>query len=156
MMLYLTWSTRLGIFFAVHQYSRFSHSLKRGHEIGFKHIVIYLKGTKDKGIIMEPDLDNMRIDIYAGADFSNVYTTGGGIDPISIKSRTRVLLTFENLPVLWTSNLQTELSLSTLEAEYIALSQGIRELVFARILMAKLVKHINCKLDKVSRVSKVW
>ena len=46
--------------------------------------------------------------------------------------------------------------MSTLEAEYIALSQGMRDLVSARRLIAELGKRMNYKLAKVSHVSKVW
>ena len=78
------------------------------------------------------------------------------MDPVSVKSRTGVLLTFGNVPILWSSKLQSEIALSTLEAEYIALSQGMRDLVSARRLMAELGKRMDYKLDKHSHVSKVW
>ena len=92
---------------------------------------------------METDLDNMRINMYAAADFSGLYTTEDKMDPIRFKCRPGMLLTFGNVPVLWTYKLQTEISMSTLEAKYMALSQGMRELVSIRILIAKLGKHTN-------------
>ena len=78
------------------------------------------------------------------------------MDPVSVKSRTGVLLTFGDAPILWCSKLQSEIALSTLEAEYIALSQGMRDLVSARRLMAELGERMSYKLNKVSHVSKVW
>ena len=45
MMLYLAGSTQPDIAYAVHQCSRFSHSLKRSHDIGVKDITQYLEGT---------------------------------------------------------------------------------------------------------------
>ena len=72
---------------------------------------------------MTPDKDNLRIDMYANADFARVYTTEDKMDPISVKSRTGVLLTFGNVPILWSSKLQSEIALSTLDLAYIALSK---------------------------------
>ena len=73
MMLYLAGSTRPDIAYDVHQCARFSHNPKKKHEVGVKHIARYHKGTSAKGIIMSPDLGNMRIDLYADADFVGLY-----------------------------------------------------------------------------------
>ena len=78
---------------------------------GVKHIARYLKGTQTKGVIMTPDSENMRIDMYADADFSGLYTTEDKMDPVSVKSRSGVLLTFGNVLILWSSKLQSKISL---------------------------------------------
>ena len=105
---------------------------------------------------MTPDKDNMRINVFADADFAGLYTTEDRMDPVSIKSRTGVLLTFGNVPILWSSKLQSEIALSTLEAEYIVLSQGMRDLISARRMMAELGERMNYKIDKAFHISKVW
>ena len=105
---------------------------------------------------MTPDKNNLRIDMYADADFAGLFATEDKMDPVSVKSRTGVLLTFGSVPILWASKLQTEIALSTLEAEYIALSQGMRDLVSARRLMAELGERMNYKIDYISHISKVW
>ena len=105
---------------------------------------------------MTPDKDNRRIDMYADADFAGVYVTEEKMDPVSVKGRTGVLLTFGNTPILWSSKLYSEIALSTLEAEYIAPPQGMRYLVSARRLMAELGEQVNYKMDKISHISKVW
>ena len=87
---------------------------------------------------MSPDLKNMRIDFYADTDFAGLYTTEDKMDSVSVNSRTVVLLTFRNVPILWSSKIQSEIVLSTLEVEYIALSQGMRELVSAWRLLFEL------------------
>ena len=46
--------------------------------------------------------------------------------------------------------------MSTLEAEYIALSQGMRELVSARRLVLELGERMNMDLKSVPQVSKAW
>jgi len=45
---------------------------------------------------------------------------------------------YANCPVLWASKLQTEIALSTVEAEYIALSTSLRELIPMRTLLLEL------------------
>ena len=44
-------------------------------------------------------------------------------------SRMRYLITYTRCPVLWCNNLQTEITLSTPEAENIALIQAVRKLI---------------------------
>ena len=100
MMLYLAGSTRPDIAYAVHQCARFSHNPKHSHEVRVKHIARYLKGTRDKGIIMKPDADNLCIDMYADADLSGLYNTEDKQDPVSVKSRYGIVLTFGSVPIL--------------------------------------------------------
>ena len=71
---------------------------------------------------MKPVVNNLCIDMYADADFAGLYNTEDKQDPVSVKSRDGILLTFGNVPILWSSKLQSEIALLTLEAEYIALS----------------------------------
>ena len=87
MILYLVGSTRPDIAYDVHQCARFSYNPKCSHDIGVKHIDRYLKGTQTKGIVMNPDKNNMRIDMFADTDFAGLYTTKDKMDPVSVKSR---------------------------------------------------------------------
>ena len=148
-------STRPDIANAVHQCARFSHNPKYSHEVGVKHIEIYLKGTRDKGIIMKPDFKKLCVDMFADDDFTGMHNTEDKQDYVSVKSRSGILLTFRNVPILWSSKLQTKIALSTLEAGYIALSQGMRDLVTARRLLAELGEHMSYKLENVFHASKV-
>ena len=52
---------------------------------------------------MIPDKNNLIIELYADADFSRLYTLEDKTDPISVKSRTGILLTFGNVPIFWNS-----------------------------------------------------
>ena len=89
----------------MHQCAPFSHKPKKSHEVGVKHIARYLKGTKTKGIIISPDMKNMRKDLYADANFAGFYATEDKMDPVSVKSGISGLLTFGNVPILWSSKL---------------------------------------------------
>ena len=121
-LLYLAGSTRPDTVYAVYQCARFSHSPKASHEVGVKHIVMYLKWTRDKSLIMKPTAESLQLDLFADADFSVLFASEDTMDPVSVKSRTGVLLNFAGVPVCWSSNLQYDIALSTLEAEHIALS----------------------------------
>ena len=78
------------------------------------------------------------LEVYVDADFA------GGWDPAdpgnadNIYSRTGFVICHASCPIYWQSKLQTEIALSTAEAEYIALSQALRETP-----MMNLMKEIN-------------
>ena len=59
-------------------------------------------------------------------------------DPICVKSRTGFLIMFMGCPLTWVSKLQTQIALSTMEAEYIALSQSMRELIAIREILREI------------------
>jgi hypothetical protein len=136
MLTYLSASTRPDIAFSVHQCARFSVNPRRVHEVAVRRIVRYLKGTQYKGFILRP-LTARTLDCYVDADFAGLWTPGNSQSPSSVKSRTGYIITFASCPVLWSSKLQTEVALSTTEAEYIAMSQATRDLIPLRDLLVE-------------------
>jgi Reverse transcriptase (RNA-dependent DNA polymerase) len=114
MLMYLSSNTRPDIQMAVHQCARFTHFPKKSHKEAIMRICRYLKGTKTRGLIFKPE-DEMNAEDHQ--------------DPVCVRSRTGYCLTLDSCPVLWVSKLQTEIALSTVEAEYIALSQSMRDLL---------------------------
>ena len=71
---------------------------------------------------MTPDRSNLKLDLFAIVDFAGLLSSENCMDPISVKSRTGILLNFGKVPIFWSSKLQSKIALSTLEAEYIDLS----------------------------------
>ena len=51
------------------------------------------------------------------------------MNPECVLSRTGYVIMYAGCPLTWCSKLQTEIALSTTEAEYIALSQYVREVI---------------------------
>jgi hypothetical protein len=139
MLNYLASSTHPDIAFAVHQCACFTTAPRRIHEIAIRQIVRYLKATSTKGYILKPSASR-NLDCYVDVDFVGTWTPGTSEDPSSVKSRTGYVITFASCPVLWSSKLQTEVALSTTEAEYIALSQSARDLIPMRNLLHELSK----------------
>jgi hypothetical protein len=115
------------ISFATHQCARYTHSLKQTHEDALKQIGRYLKGTIKNGLILNPS-NNFKIDCYPDTDFAGLLTQDDKHDPHCMRSCTGYVICLANCPVLWKSKLQTEIALSMMEAEYVALSSSCRDL----------------------------
>jgi hypothetical protein len=130
MMWYLYGHSRPDLGFALSQAARFSHSPKRSHELALIRIGQYLKGTRDKGLILQPNQDELlKVDCYVDADFCGLYGKEDRLDPTSVKSRTGYVICLAGCPVIWSSKLQESIALSTMMAEYYALSTAMREVI---------------------------
>jgi hypothetical protein len=101
----------------------------RIYEIAIHHICHYLQATSDKGYILQPTPNHRNLDCYVDADFAGLWTEASSSESTSVKSHTGFVILFASCPLLWVSKLQTEVALSTAEAEYIALSQAMRDLI---------------------------
>jgi hypothetical protein len=123
--MYLSSNTRCDLAFANHQCARFASDPRAPHGVALKRIGRYLLTTSDKGMIINPSKD-LKLDCYADADFAGMFTSSDPHDPKSVKSRTGFVITLGSIAVTWCSKLQTEIALSTMESEYIALSQAMR------------------------------
>eukprot|EP00804_Cyclotella_cryptica_P013417 CCRYP_005165-RG/>CCRYP_005165-RG protein AED:0.32 eAED:0.32 QI:0/-1/0/1/-1/1/1/0/434 len=151
MLLYLCGHTRPDIAFAVHQCARYTFCPTRRHELALIRIGRYLKGTMDKGIIMSPS-DTPCVDCYPDADFAGLYGHEDSQDPHCARSRTGYLITVFNCPVLWKSKLQTEIALSTMEAEYVALSTSCKDLFPIVDLIRELGAAVGLDISAVANM----
>ena len=147
MMMYVSSNTRPDIQFAVHQFARFVQRPMKAHKDAIKRICRYLVGTKDKGITFSP-VGNPTLECFVDADFAGLWGAEDTQDPVCVKSRTGFLLTFGGCPLLWVSKLQTEVALSTTEAEYIALSQAMKELLPTKHLLLEVTQALGVKLSE--------
>jgi len=142
MLLYVAGNSRPDIAFAVHQTARFSHDPRQSHSIAIKRIVRYLIGTREKGMIFRPTKD-WKIDCFVDADFCGLWGSEDPDDPIVSKSRTGYIVTLAGCPLLWSSKLQTETSVSTMMAEYVALSAAMREMLPLKRLVKAVAKVVT-------------
>ena len=142
MLLYLAGNSRPDIAFAVNQAARFTHDPKDSHAIAVKCIVRYLKGTRDRGLTFKPKMD-WKVDCYVDADFCGLWGSEDPEDPIVAKSRTGYIITLAGCPLLWRSSLQTETSISTMMAEYVALSSAMRDLLPLKRLVKTIAKVVT-------------
>ena len=138
--MYLSANTRPDIAYAVHQAARFSHAPRNSHAVAVRHILQYLHKTKTMGITLKPTSDQC-VDCYVDADFAGLFAIENNEDPISVKSRTGYVILYKGSPLLWVSKMQTQIALSTMEAEYIALSQAMHDLIPIREILKEFM-HI--------------
>ena len=139
--------TRPDILFAVHQCARFCEHPKLSHEKAVKRIVRYLKNTPNEGVVLRPD-SSRGIQCYVDADFAGSWNSTDSDDPSSVYSRTGYVIMYAGCPIVWVSKLQTEVALSTTEAEYIALSQAMRDLIPLLGLLEELSPVLKLSTDK--------
>jgi hypothetical protein len=97
----------------------------------------YLKGTKAQGVFFKPD-NSYHVDCYVDADFVGLHSVEYGQETISVKSRTGYFILFYGVPILWVSKIQIHIALFTMEAEYISLSQSMRDLILVRDILKKI------------------
>ncbi|KAI2509164.1 hypothetical protein MHU86_5283 [Fragilaria crotonensis] len=141
MLMYIAGNTRPDIAYAVHQAARFTHGARRSHAAGVKRILRYLKKTKTEGLILKPGSEQ-RVDCYVDADFGGLFSVEDKQDPVSVKSRTGYVITYRGAPLMWASKMQTQVALSTMEAEYIALSQSMRDLIPIREVLKEIMTFV--------------
>ena len=118
-------------------------------------MLLCLASNSRPDIVIKPS-QKIMMDLYADTDFAGLWNAEDLNDPICTKSRTGILLTIGNVPLLWKSKLQTETALGTMESEYIALSQGMRELVSMRTLFDEIIKILKLQTPSTTRLSRVF
>ena len=155
MLLYLACNSRPDIAFSVNQCARFTNCPKLIHEKAIKRIGRYLKATREKGLILKPNND-LNLELFADSDFAGLWNVENPDDPISVRSRTGYIITLCGLPVSWKSKLQTEISTSTMMAEYIALSTGMRELIPLIDIFNEICVSLNIERGEDSKVVRVF
>ena len=84
-------------------------------------------GTTNKGISFKLTKYLSNFQCYVTDDFAGNYTSKTCENPNSFKFRTGFVIKYAGCPITWFSCLQTEIVLSTTEADYIVLSTAIRE-----------------------------
>ena len=125
LLLYIAMWTRPDIAFAVSQVARFQMAPTTHHWDCAKHIVRYIKGTRDLGLT------------YSATNASGVkhdkpvlrgyVDASWGEDLEGRQSQSGYVFTMGNAAISWRSKLQRVPALSSTEAEYVALSSGVCE-----------------------------
>ena len=152
---YLQGSSRPDIAMSVHQCARFNNNPMMSHERAIRRIGKYLLGTKDRGIIYTPDKAK-GIEVYVDADFAGCWNHADSTNAENVLSRTGYVICYAGCPVIWSSRLQTEIALSTAEAEYIALSQAMRETIPVMNLLKEVSGTISLHMPEPEFYCKVF
>ena len=138
---YLAQTTRPDIMYATHQVAKYSSDPRKTHGEAIEYLVRYLKRTRDLGLSFKPN-PSKGFECYCDADFSGNWNKEfAPVDPSTAKSRSGWIVFYAGCPVCWASKLQTQVALSTTEAEYIAMSMALRDV----IPVMNLIKEIKSK-----------
>ena len=142
--------------YAINSCARYCVDPRKPHGEALKRIGRYMKGVMDEGLIIKPD-DDLALDCWVDADFAGNYHKNDNHDPACVRSRTGFVITLGSVPVLWKSVIQTEIALSTMESEYIALSTAMRKLIQLRAILFEINDHYALKCNnRLSTISTVF
>ena len=125
---YLEKGSRPDIAFIVHQCARFCESPRVEHGDAIRWVVKYLKGTRDKGVILNPD-SSRGLEVFVDADFAGNWDPKEHTDRDTARSRHGYIIQYAGCPILWKSQLQNEVALSSTESEYTGLSYALRDAI---------------------------
>lgn len=126
---YLSNATRPDISYAANTLSQFNQNPSSYHWKAAKHVLRYLQATIHNGIIYDGSTEKLQI--YTDSDFA--------ADEEKRVSRSAYVSMLAGGPISWESKKQKSVSLSTMEAEYVALSGGAREAIYLKGLLT----HMN-------------
>ena len=130
--------TRPDIAHAVGVVSRFMSNPGKLHWEGVKWILRYLKGTADRVLCFEGK--ELVLNGFVDADLA-------GSDLDRRRSTSGYVFTYGGTAVSWTSKLQKIVALSTTEAEYVAVTEASKEMVWLQSFLVELgKKHVKCVL----------
>jgi len=152
---YLEKGSRPDIAYITHQCARFSSCPKVEHGRAVRWLGRYLKGTRNEGTILRPD-KTKGIEVYVDADFAGNWDPEEYEDRDTARSRHGYFINFAGCPILWKSQLQTEVALSSTESEYTGLSYALREAIPVMNLFQEMIENripvqsshakLHCKL----------
>ena len=118
---------RPDIEYAVNYLSQFVDAYNHTHWSAVKQILRYLSGTRNLGIVFGISGSSCEIRGYTDADYAGCLETR--------KSRSGFVFQLNGGPISWSSQRQNVVSLSTAEAEYIALAHGTKEAIWLRRIL---------------------
>jgi len=129
-LLYLEKASRPDIAYAVHKCAQYASDPRKEHGEAVRWLGRYLKGTRDKGTILRP-VKGKDLEVYVDADFAGNWNAKEAAlnDRDTARSRHGYIITYAGCPIIWKSQMQTEIALSSTESEYTGLSYALRDAI---------------------------
>jgi hypothetical protein len=135
-LLYLACWTRPDISFAVSELSRFVSSPGHFHMAAVKHLIRYLQGSRELGLTYSKPSNSGPMN-QPNILWGFVDSDWAGC-PDSRRSTTGFTLMLNGAAVAWKSKRQSVVALSSAEAEFMAASALVQEVIYARRLLENL------------------
>ena len=142
--MYAMLGTRPDLAYAVSKLSKFNSEPADEHHTTAKRILRYLKETKDYGLLYEGETD--RESFPEPLCYTDSYWAG---DTESRKSTGGYAFILCNAAISWKTKKQTTISLSSTEAEYVALSEATKEAIW----MKRLLREIETRTVPKAKVN---
>ena len=154
---YLEKAPRPDISFATHQCARFAAAPKKSHTRVVRWLGRYQLHSRKKGMWFRADI-TCGLEVFVDASFAgnwdkNDAQTG---DHDTARSQHGYIILYYGCPLIWKSQLQTEIALSSTESEYTGLSYALREAILLMSLLDEMKEKgfpvdqtkatIQCKL----------
>ncbi|GKC60480.1 retrotransposon protein, putative, ty1-copia subclass [Tanacetum coccineum] len=151
-LMYLMVCTRPDIAYVVSIVSRYLANPGKNHWEAVKWILKYLKGTADVGLVYGRDQGkHVDVDGFVDADYAK--------DPDKGRSITGYVFMVHGCVVSWKATLQHVVALSTTEAEYMALTEAVKESIWLKGLLIELGVNlrsviVNCDNQSAIHLSR--
>jgi hypothetical protein len=114
--------------YATHEISKYSSNPTQTHGEAILYIVCYLKKTRYLGFKFKPKPEKA-FECYCDADFSGNWNKEfAQVDMSTAMSCSGWIVFYAGCPICW-AKLQSQVALSTTEAEFIALSMALRDVI---------------------------
>ena len=125
-LIYLSTWTRVDIAYAVSTLAAHMSNPSREHHVALKHLLHYLHGTRDKGIVYHNSDEHGINKLYGfvDADYAGDCNTR--------KSRSGYVTMMNSGAISWKSKLQTVVANSTTDAEVYAATLAVKEIIYLR------------------------
>ncbi|XP_071939841.1 secreted RxLR effector protein 161-like [Coffea arabica] len=135
-LMYAMVCTRPDISHAVRVVSRYMHDPGKEHWQAVKWILRYIQSTVDIGLIFEQD-DSQHVVGFCNSDYAS--------DLDKCRSTTGYIFMLVKASVSWKSTLQSMVALSITEAEYMAITEAVKEAIWLQGLLVnlELIKNMS-------------
>ena len=128
-LMYAAVATRPNISHAIQCLSQFTSKFSQTHITAIKRVLRYLNGTRNLGITYRPTHDPEVLG-YTDADWTQ--------DISDRKSTSGYVFLLSGGAISWSSKKQTSIALSTMQAEFVALSHATKDALWLRTLLSDL------------------
>lgn len=144
---YVALISRPDISYAVNILARFSNSPSELHWKAVKHVMRYLKSTIKFSLCYSGKAEDELVG-YCDSDYAG--------DLAERKSTSGYIFMLHGGPIAWSSSLQRVTALSSSEAEYMAISETLKELLLRPLLESlalKQIKETELKIDNQAAIA---
>jgi len=129
-LLYLANGTRPDLSFVCSYLSQLNHCAKKENMNDQRHVLRYLKSTCDLKLCYEKT--GKSVQVYSDANWGN--------DSVDSKSFSGFVFVLAGGAVIWQTRKQQTVALSTVEAEYVATTEAIREIIW----VGNFLREVRC------------